>query len=120
MNLSKLTHLSERTRDYLMVIPGGVIYFAIWPLIGQAKAFAVAMVFGVFYVIVSRSWDKRSDGRFWLILGLFAAIHIVALWLINFPHLRVGLAVLPFALVDGFAMLGILSWAVPRKPTGQP
>jgi hypothetical protein len=99
-----------------MVIPTGAVYFGLSPLVGEAKSFAVAVVIAVFYVIISRSWDKRGDLRFWLIIGLFATAHIAALFLITFPHLKSGLVVLPVALVDGLAMWGIMNWIEKRFP----
>lgn len=102
--------LDERSRDYLMVLPGGVILFGLWPLVGQGKAFATAMCFGVFYVLISRNWEKRREIRFWLVMGGFFVLHLVGLWFIRFPPLKAGLIAFPFALADGLLMYGILTW----------
>jgi hypothetical protein len=108
--------MTERSRDYLMLLPAAVIYFGLWLLLGEGKAYAAAVVFGVFYVIISRCWDRRSDVRFWVIIGVFAFLHIGGLWLIDVPHVNAGLIALPFALVDGLVMWAILNWIETHFP----
>jgi len=104
----QMRHLTERARDYLMVVAVGVIFFGAWPLIGQGKALALAASVYVFYAVISHTEGSRDD-RFWLIIGGFACLHIAALLLISFPpEIRPGLIIFPFMLGDGFAMWALL------------
>ena len=102
--------LDEKWRDYMMLIPAGAIYFGLWPFTGEGKAFAAAVVFGVFYVVISRNWDRRRDWKFWTIIAFFGVAHLIGLSTINIPHLSAGLIALPFALVDGLIMYNVISW----------
>jgi predicted MFS family arabinose efflux permease len=101
-----------------MVIPIGALYFGLQYVTAVEKAFVAALSVGVFYVIISREWDKRYDTRFWALISVFALIHVIALLFIRFPHYR-GPALtiaLPFMFIDGFAMWGILTWIDKRFP----
>lgn len=109
--------ISDKARDWLMVIPTGIVFFVLWPIVGQGKSFACAAIFYVFYAIISHRWDQRRDRRFWLVLLAFALVHVVALSLIRFPaEVRPGLISLPFALLDGFIMWAILDWIKQQYP----
>jgi predicted MFS family arabinose efflux permease len=101
-----------------MVIPIGALYFGLQYVTAVEKAFVAALSVGVFYVIISREWDKRYDTRFWALISVFALIHVIALLFIRFSHYR-GPALtiaLPFMFIDGFAMWGILTWIDKRFP----
>jgi hypothetical protein len=103
-------NLSEGARDWLMVIPAGVLFFGFNAFLQREKAFLIALSFGAFYIVISREWDKRGQQWFWAVLALFALIHIVALSLIALPHFTgpsLAIAV-PFMGVDTFGMWGIV------------
>jgi hypothetical protein len=59
-----MRHLTERARDYLMVLGVGAVFFGAWPFIGQGKALALAASIYVFYAIISHRWDSRDNARF--------------------------------------------------------
>jgi hypothetical protein len=92
-----------------MVIPGGIILFGLWGEIGQAKAFAVTIVFGAFYAAISRRWELRHNKYFWISAGLLFAVHLFAIALLSFPkEISPALLSLPFAIVDALAVWKIL------------
>jgi hypothetical protein len=110
--------LGERKRDYLSAIPFIALFFALTPILGQGRAFAVGAVVLAFSVIISRCWHRRRDARLWIVLAVFAIIHIAAFSMISFPEqIRPGLIALPFALADGLAMYWFLEWLEKRFPT---
>jgi hypothetical protein len=110
---------TERERDWLAVIPVGALYFGLGKFMQDERAFLAALSAGVFYIIISREWDRRRQGGFRGVLSVFAVMHVAALSLVKLPHYSgpsLGLA-LPFMMADGFAMWGILSWLGKRRPT---
>ena len=93
----------------------GVIIFALVASISTLeKGLAAMLSFGVFATIIQTKSETRKqslgDWRFWLIIAIFAFVHIVAITVIKFPELKAGLISLPFALVDGFAMWFLIDW----------
>ena len=80
------------------------------------KAFALSMTFGVFAAIIQTKWESRMDWRFWSILSIFACVHLLAIYLIHFPRPELALAFVPVAMVDGFAMWGLINWIEQRFP----
>lgn len=79
------------------------------------KALAGSVVFGVFLSIIQTKWNRR-DRRFWIVIAVLAVIHIALLALIHIPKLQFGLIVLPFALVDGFAIWWLINWVERKFP----
>lgn len=115
----RLRNPSERERDWLMVIPVGGLYFVLQSVMQVERAFIAALTVGVFYVIISREWDKRYRKAFWIFISVFALIHVIALLSIKLPHYEgPGLAIaLPFMFVDGFAMWSFWNWIDKKLPT---
>jgi phosphoglycerol transferase MdoB-like AlkP superfamily enzyme len=100
-----------------MVLPVGASYLALRGLVQDEKAFAFALCLGVFYVLISREWSKRSSIRFWLIIAVFALVNVIGISLIKFPHYHgPSLIALPCVVADGFAMWGILTMLDRRIP----
>jgi hypothetical protein len=101
--------LSERQRDWLMVIPAGILFLALSNIIDQGRAFAFAAAAYVFYAVISHKWSMRSSIIFWIAIGVLIAMHIAVLSVIPFPYeIRPGLITLPFAVVDGVIMWYLL------------
>ena len=113
-----MRRLTERGRDYLILLPVGVLLFGLRAFIQPDRAFAVAMSVYVFYVIISREWDRRRERRFWVVMLIFAVLHVFALSLVKLPHYHVPSVAIafPFMFADGFAMWGILNWIEKRFP----
>lgn len=84
------------------------------------KGLAASSMVGVFYTIIRTKSETRkeslSEHRFWAVIAILAVIHIVAISVIKFPELEAGLVSLPFALVDGFIMWGLIDWIERRFP----
>ena len=103
--------LSERARDWLMVLPVGASYLVMRQLMQDERAFAFAVCGGVFYVLVSREWEKRRRAWFWLTILAFAIVNIVIISFVRFPQYHgPSLISIPFMFVDGFLMWGILNF----------
>lgn len=108
MNLQRL---SDRQINLIMILLAGIVYVGVSLVSTAEKALASAVAFGVFFAIISVKLEiKNQNWQFWATILIFAAIHVVAIAMINFPEPRFGLVSLPFALVDGFIMWCILSW----------
>lgn len=113
----------RKKRSRLDWVVAGLIFFTliIVTLVSNAeKGLVAGVVVGVFATIIQTKSETRkkslSEQRFWFVIATFAIIHIVAISLIKFPELRAGLISLPFALVDGFLMWGLISWIERRFP----
>jgi hypothetical protein len=116
VGVNKRIRLNERQVDNLLLITTAAVFFVVWPFGGMEKALASAVIFGVFSAIIQAKWGSRRDKRFWLVISVFAVVHIVALSLIQIPELRMGLISLPIALVDGFAMYRFINWIEKKFP----
>jgi len=79
----------------------------------RALVFAVAS--GVFLAIIQTQPVARRDERFWRLMGALALLHVLILSLVPLGEFQFGLVVLPFALVDGFAMWGLVKWSEKRS-----
>lgn len=77
------------------------------------KGLAAGVSVGIFATIIQTKSETRkeslSDRRFWFVIAVLAVIHVVAISIIRFPELQAGLVSLPFALVDGFGMWGLIN-----------
>jgi len=98
-----------------------LLTFAVVTWVSNAeKGLAAGVTLGVFITIIltKRETHKESlsDRRFWLVIASLAVIHIVAISIIKFPEARAGMVSLPFALVDGFLMWGLINWIERRFP----
>ena len=99
-----------------MMVPLTVIFIAVAWISTLEKALAAAVTFGVFAAILQEKWSIRNDRRLWAILSFFVIIHIAFIALVKFPVPRAGLVSLPFALVDGFSMYGLINWIEKHHP----
>lgn len=100
--------------NWILVGIGVIIFASVASISNLEKGLAAMLSFGVFATIIQTKSETRKeslrDWRFWLIIAIFAVIHIVAITIIQFPELKAGLISLPFALVDGFAMWFLIKW----------
>jgi hypothetical protein len=103
--------VTDRQRDVIVALVGVALYFALGTVTQEERAFATALSAYVFYVIVTAEWQFKCERRFWLVIGTFAVLHIVALSTLPFPHYAgPSIIALPLALLDGFVMWIILKW----------
>jgi hypothetical protein len=106
----------NRERAWLMTIPGIALYLGLENVMQEERAFLIGLSFYVFYTIIDQMWDRRRDRWFWISLGAFGAIHLLALSIVTVPHIQgPAMAVaFPFMFLDGFAMWAILKWIEQR------
>lgn len=109
MNKEEFTPVSRRS-DLILGLATICVFGLVALVASLERALAFSVVFGVFFSIVQTRWKSQNNRRFWLIVAVLAIIHVVILSLIRIPELRFGLVVLPFALVDGFAMWWLINW----------
>ncbi|KPF52365.1 hypothetical protein IP65_16515 [Novosphingobium sp. AAP1] len=106
----------DRKATRLGILLVAIVFIAVAVISDLEKALAASVTFGVFMAIIQAKWESRNDWRFWAVIAIFAVIHIVAISVIRFPEVRAGLVSLPFALVDGFIMWGLINWIERRFP----
>lgn len=114
--------MARRTRGRVdwIILAVSMIVFALVSFIANLEkglAFgASAFVFGT--IIQTKSETRKASLRerqFWMLIIALAVAHIVVLSLIHIPELKFGLVILPFALVDGFAMWWLIGWVEGRS-----
>lgn len=96
--------------DWLVLLAGIVVFFAVTFVSSDENALAVAVTCGVLGELVVLKWRSRHDPRMWALVGLVAAIQIPALFLVHLPRIPVSLICLPFAVFEGLALWGLLNW----------
>lgn len=104
-----------RSRENWIAVGIGVVIFILVASVSNLeKGLAAMLSFGVFVTIIQTKAETRkeslSDWRFWLVIFVFAVIHVIAITLIEFPELKAGLISFLFALADGFAMWFLIKW----------
>ena len=106
--------------DWIIAGAALIVFALIASVTYLEKGLAAATAFYVFAIIIQTKSETRkeslSERRFWVVVAVFAIIHVVAISIINFPELRAGLVSLPFALADGFIMWWLINWIERRFP----
>lgn len=106
----------SRRSDLILIASTALVFLVVVVFSNLEKALAFSVLFAVFLSIVQTKRESWSDRRFWFILSVLALAHIAVLSVINIPELKFGLIVLPFALLDGFAIYWFLNWIERRFP----
>jgi hypothetical protein len=112
--------LVSRRSDFVLGALTLSIFILVYCVSNAENALAYSVVCGVFLSLIQAKWNSRRDGRFWVIMAIFAFLHVVILSLVHIPQLKFGLMILPFALADGFAMWGFINWIDRRFPRSGP
>jgi hypothetical protein len=102
--------------DWLITACVLVVFILVTIVSTPENGLGVSVSFGVLATVVQTKWNSRRDPRMWALIGIVGAIQIPAIFLVHIPQLSVGLICLPFALVEGFAILGLLTWMERRFP----
>jgi hypothetical protein len=102
--------------DWIVAALVVVVFSLVAWMSNLEKGLAASVTFGVFAAVIQTKWSSRGDWRFWAIIGVFAVLHIVVLFTVSFHQVRAGLISLPFALVDGFIMWGLINWIEKHFP----
>lgn len=110
--------LASRRSDLIVIASMAVIFILVALISNLEKALAFSALFGVFSTVIQTKVKGQRDRRFWIAISVLAVAHVIFLSLIYIPPLRFGLMALPVALVDGFAIWGIISWIDRRFPSG--
>jgi hypothetical protein len=71
---------------------------------------------GVLTSIVETRWERRYQPAFILIMAFLTFLHIFVLALVPIPKFGFGLVVLPFAMIDAYAMWALVAWV--DRPSG--
>lgn len=108
----------DRRPDLILGACTAAVFIGVAMVSSLEKALAFSVAFGVFSAVIQAKWKSRHDWRLWAIVGIFGIAHVAILSLIHIAEPRFGLASLPFAIVDGFAMLGLINWIERRFPLG--
>ena len=104
--------IDDRAHALFASGPAIGLYLGLERYMQEERAFAIALVAFVFYALIVIKWSSRHEASFWILLAVFAAVHIVALSAIAFPHYAGPSAsvAVPFALADGLGMYALMSW----------
>lgn len=105
-----------RRSDLVLIAATAAVFLAVALISYIEKAFAFALCFSVFLAIAQTKRDSWKDARFWIIFLVIAAVHFAVIAAVRIPDIKFGLLGLPFALVDGFAIYGLLNWIERRFP----
>ena len=95
-----------------VILAEAVVYGVVFALANADRAFVADISFATIVLAARTRWDLRNHDWFWILIGVFALGHIVAVMLIGW-HLHVHPASLltPFAVADFALMLGLLCGA---------
>jgi len=115
--------MPRRTRsriDWIIVAISLIAFFFSAFATNLEKGLFVGAAVFVFGTIIQTKSETRMESlrerRFWLLITALAIVHIIVLSLVRIPELQFGLVVLPFALVDGFAMWWLINWVERNFP----
>jgi len=109
-------NIDDKGHAALASIPAIGLYLGLERFMQDERAFAIALCAFVFYALIVVKWASRHEAAFWLLLSLFAALHVAALSLLDFPHYEgPSIAAVPFALADGLAMYAVIRWVERRS-----
>jgi hypothetical protein len=98
-----------RRADFWFGLGTVMVFVAVVLATSIGKAAAAAGSFAAITAVLQTKWESRHHRWFWIVSAIFALIHLLAIVLVTFPEPRLGIVVIPFIMVDGAAMWGILS-----------
>jgi len=111
------SHVARMSRSDWLLTAGVLVVFILVALVSTLEnALGVSVSFGVLGTVIQIKWNSRRDPRMWALIGIVGAIQLLAIFLVHIPRLSVGLVCLPFALVEGYALFGLLNWMERRFP----
>jgi predicted membrane protein len=87
-----------------------VIFIVTALMANLEEALGYSVTFGVFAAVIQTKWSSRHRRYFWIVIAVFALIHVIVLSAVRIPALPHGSVAMPFALVDGFIIYGFLNW----------
>lgn len=102
--------------DWLSMAALGVVFVLVALVSTPENALAVMLTLGVLAIVVQAKWSSRRDPRLWAVIGTVGAVQFPAAFLVHIPRLSAGAVSVPFVLVEGFALWGLLNWMERRFP----
>lgn len=96
---------SSRRKDFLAFVPLIPVFFLIAEISNLQKALVSVVAIYTFYVLISEKWSNKGRVGFWIIVGLFAVIHAIAIYSVTLEsRISPAMIFLPLSVVDFFAM----------------
>lgn len=102
--------------DWTILAPLTLVFILVALVSTLENALAVSVSLSVLGIVVQTKWDSRRDPRMWALIGIVGAVQLFTIFLVHIPKLSVGLICLPFALLEGYALFGLLNWMERRFP----
>jgi hypothetical protein len=99
-----------RRSDLILAVSCLLVFGAVALISTLERALVFAVASGVFLAIIQTQPVARRDERFWRLIGALALVHVLILSFVPLREFQFGLIVLPFALVDGFAVWALVKW----------
>lgn len=100
-----------KAHDTLVAIATVTPVFAVVAYLSTLeKALLAATVFGAIWVAVSERWQERERRGFWGLVGLFALVNAISIWMLPaVGPFKAGLAVAyPVGMAEGFLLYWLL------------
>ena len=102
--------------DLTVAFLGVGLYFSLQYVMQEERAFTIALVMYVFYVVVSDRWKQRYERWFQVSVAALAILHFAVLTYLSFPEYGgPSIISVPFAIADGFFIWTILNWIEKRS-----
>lgn len=116
-----MTAMRTRSRVDWIILGTTLIVFALVSMVANLeKGLAFGSFIAVFGIIIQTKSETRNaslrEPQFWKVVVTLAVVHLVVLSVVHIPELEFGLVILPFAVMDGFAMWWIIAWMERRSP----
>jgi len=97
-------------KDCIVLACLGVIFLIVSAITDSEKALAFSVSLGVFSAVVQSRWESRSDPRMWVLVAVVALVQSAIIFLVKIPRVPAGLICLPFALIETYALWGLIGW----------
>ena len=104
-----------RRSDLILAGACSVVFCAVALFSTLERALLFAVASSVFLAVIQTQPVVHRDERFWWLISALALVHLLILSLVPLVEFPFGLVVLPFALVDGFAMWALVKWSEKRS-----
>jgi hypothetical protein len=107
----------SRGHDKLVTVATAITVFVVAAFFSTLeKALLAGTVIGAIQVAVSERWQTRTRQGFWGLVGLFALVNAIAIWVLPALHpFKSGLAVsYPLGMAEGFLLYWLLGRLKPH------
>lgn len=101
--------------DWVILLIGAVIFVVVAFISTGENALAVSATWGVLASVVAQQWRSGKDPRLWVV-AVVAVIQMPVAFVVHIPRLRTGMICMPFVVIEGLALWGLLNWIDRRFP----